>query len=149
MPDQIGVQGHRMGKKTFIKPGAAALCLALACASAAPASAQSWSDRFKGLFGGGKKDDPPPVIVGEPKPELNCPQVTIRFGASTYAVIATKAYTTTVSMSQDESVPFTFVAEDLVYPAPVGRAGDNYIFYVGFDPQLVSAEKPKAVKKKK
>ena len=64
-------------------------------------------------------------------------------------VIATKAYTTTVTMSQDESVPFTFVAEDLVYPAPVGRAGDNYIFYVGFDPQLVSAEKPKPAKKKK
>jgi hypothetical protein len=214
-----GMQGHRMGEKTFIKIGAAALGLALACASAAPASAQSLSDRFKGLFGGSKKDDPPPVIVGEPKPELNCPQVTIRFGASTYAVaapgkqavgndvryqasigklarecikegdqitahigiqgrviagpagapptvevplrvavvqggvgekvIATKAYTTTVTMSQDESVPFTFVAEDVVYPAPPGRTGDNYIFYVGFDPQLVSAEKPKPVRKKK
>jgi hypothetical protein len=220
MPRQSGMlQGHRMGEKTFINIGAGALCLALACASATPASAQSLSDRFKGLFGGGSKsDDPPPAIVGEPKPELNCPQVTIRFGASTYAVaapgkqavgndvryqasigklarecikagdeitahigiqgrviagpagapstvevplrvavvqggigekvIATKAYTTTVTMSQ-ESVPFTFVAEDLVYPAPVGRAGDNYIFYVGFDPQLVSAEKPKSVKKKK
>jgi hypothetical protein len=52
-------------------------------------------------------------------------------------------------MSQDESVPFTFVAEDLVYPAPVGREGDNYIFYVGFDPQLVSTEKAKPVRKKK
>ena len=219
MPEQSGVQSHRMGEKTFIKIGAAALSLALACAWAAPASAQSLTDRFKGLFGGSKTDDPPPVIVGEPKPELNCPQVTIRYGASTYAVaapgkqavgndvryqasigklareciksgdeitahigiqgrviagpagapatvevplrvavvqggigekvIATKAYTTTVTMSQDESVPFTFVAEDLVYPAPVGRAGDNYIFYVGFDPQLVSAEKPKQVRKKK
>jgi hypothetical protein len=220
MPKQSGMQGHRMGEKTFINIGAGALCLALACASATPASAQSLSDRFKGLFGGGSKsDDPPPAIVGEPKPELNCPQVTIRFGASTYAVaapgkqavgndlryqasigklareciktggeitahigiqgrviagpagapatvevplrvavvlggigekvIATKAYTTTVNMSQDESVPFTFVAEDLVYPVPPGRTGDNYIFYVGFDPQLVSAEKPKAVRKKK
>jgi hypothetical protein len=195
------------------------LSLVLGSAWVAPASAQSLTDRFKGLFGGSKTDDPPPVIVGEPKAELNCPQVTIRFGASTYAVaapgkqavgndvryqasigklarecikagneitahigiqgrviagpagapltvevplrvavvqggigekvIATKAYTTTVTMSQDESVPFTFVAEDLVYPAPVGRAGDNYIFYVGFDPQLVSAEKPKPAKKKK
>ncbi len=208
-----------MGEKTLINIGAEALTLALACAWVTPASAQSLTDRFKGLFGGGKTNDSPPVIVGEPKPELNCPQVTIRFGASTYAVaapgkqavgndlryqasigklareciktgdeitahigiqgrviagpagapatvevplrvavvqggigekvIATKAYTTTVTMSQDESVPFTFVAEDLVYPAPVGRAGDNYIFYVGFDPQLVSAEKPKPARKKK
>jgi hypothetical protein len=56
---------------------------------------------------------------------------------------------TTVTMSENENVPFTFVAEDLVYPAPVGAAGDNYIFYVGFDPQLVSTEKPKPAKKKK
>jgi hypothetical protein len=208
-----------MSKTRFIKVTCvAALSLALGSAWVAPASAQSLSDRFKGLFGG-KKDDSPPPVSAEPKPEVNCPQVTIRFGASTYAVaapgkqavgndvryqasigklarecikagdeitahigiqgrviagpagapatvevplriavvqggigekvIATKAYTTTVTMSQDESVPFTFVAEDLVYPAPVGRAGDNYIFYVGFDPQLVSAEKPKPVRKKK
>ena len=64
-------------------------------------------------------------------------------------VIATKAYTTTVTMSESESVPFTFVAEDLVYPEPVGRAGENYLFYVGFDPQLVSAEKAKPARKKK
>ena len=208
-----------MGEKTFINiTGAAALSCVLACAFVTPASAQSLTDRFKGLFGG-KKDDPPPTIVGEPAPEINCPQVTVRYGASTYAVgasgkqavgndvryqasigklareciksggeitahigiqgrviagpagapptvdvplrvavvqggvgekvIATKAYTTTVTMGQDENVPFTFVVEDLVYPAPVGREGDNYIFYVGFDPQLVSGEKAKPGKKKK
>jgi hypothetical protein len=213
------VQGHRMGKARLINiAGAVALSVVLGCVWAAPASAQSLTDRFKSLFGG-KKDDPPPTISNEPAPEVNCPQVAIRFGASTYAVaapgkqavgndvrfqasigklarecikaggditarigiqgrviagpagappsvevplrvavvqggvgekvIATKAYTTTVTMSEDESVPFTFVAEDLVYPAPVGAAGDNYIFYVGFDPQLVSAEKPKPVKKNK
>ena len=207
-----------MGEKLFINiAGVAALCCALASAWATPASAQSFTDRFKNLFGG--KKEAPPIVSSEPAPEINCPQVTIRFGASTYAVaapgkqavgndvryqasigklarecvkaggeitahigiqgrviagpagapqtvevplrvavvqggvgekvIATKAYTTTVTMSQDESVPFTFVAEDLVYPAPVGAAGDNYIFYVGFDPQLVSTEKPKAARKKK
>jgi len=210
-----------MSKRRFIKIASVALLsLVLGSAWVAPASAQSLGDRFKGLFGGKKDEAPPPVSADpNPRPEVNCPQVTIRFGASTYAVaapgkqavgndvrfqvsigklarecikagdeitahigiqgrviagpagapptvevplriavvqggigekvIATKAYTTTVNMSQDESVPFTFVAEDLVYPAPVGRAGDNYIFYVGFDPQLVSAEKPKPVKKKK
>ena len=65
-------------------------------------------------------------------------------------VIATKAYKTTVPMSEDSSVPFTFVAEDLVYPVPPVATADDYVFYVGFDPQLVAAEpKPKASKKKK
>jgi len=209
-----------MGETRFINiAGAAALSFALGCALVSPASAQSLTDRFKGLFGG-KKEEPPPLVQGgEPAPEIDCPQVTIRAGASTYAVaapgkqavgndvrfqatigklarecvkaggeitarigiqgrviagpagapttievplrvavvqggvgekvIATKAYTTTVTMSESESVPFTFVAEDLVYPEPVGRAGENYLFYVGFDPQLVSAEKAKPARKKK
>jgi hypothetical protein len=65
-------------------------------------------------------------------------------------VIATKAYRTTVEMTEDGVAPYSIVADDLVYPAPVGTTGDQYIFYVGFDPQLVSPEpKPKPVKKKK
>ena len=64
-------------------------------------------------------------------------------------VIATKAYRTTVNMAEDESVPFTFVAEDLVYPAPGVNVADKYIFYVGFDPQLASGDKTKPAKKKK
>ncbi len=64
--------------------------------------------------------------------------------------IATKAYQTTVSMSEDSSEPFTLVAEGLIYPVPPGDTGDNYIFYIGFDPQALAPEpKPKAVKKKK
>jgi hypothetical protein len=63
--------------------------------------------------------------------------------------IATKAYQTTVSMSEDSSVPFTLVADDLIYPAPTGGTGDNYIFYIGFDPQALKPEpKPKPTKKK-
>lgn len=62
--------------------------------------------------------------------------------------IATKAYRTSVSMSEDGSVPFTLVAEDLLYPAPSGAVGDSYVFYVGFDPQALKSEpKPKAKKK--
>ena len=62
-------------------------------------------------------------------------------------VIASKAYRTTVAMSEGGSVPFTFVAEDLAYPVPSAAAADNYMFYVGFDPQALSPE-PKGRKKK-
>ena len=63
-------------------------------------------------------------------------------------VIASKAYRTTVEMSEGGSVPFTFVAEDVVYPVPSPANADSYIFYVGFDPQALSPE-PKARTKKK
>jgi hypothetical protein len=201
----------------------AAVAAGMACGlSAAPASAQSLTDRFKGLFGG-KSDEPaegarkpsePPV-----DPDLYCPPVTVRAGASTYAIappgkqpvgndlrfqatitkmarecsinggvitarigiqgrviagpagappsvqvpirvavvqggvsektIATKAYQTTVNMTESGSEPFTLVAEDLAYPAPPGAIGDSYIFYIGFDPQALKPEpKPRAPKKK-
>lgn len=64
-------------------------------------------------------------------------------------VIATKAYQTTVTMTEDVSVPYVLVAEDLVYPAPVGAEADKYVFYVGFDPQSLKPEpKAKPAKKK-
>jgi hypothetical protein len=63
-------------------------------------------------------------------------------------VIASKAYRTTVEMTEGGSVPFTFVAEDLAYPVPAAAAADSYIFYVGFDPQALSPEpKPRGKKK--
>ena len=63
--------------------------------------------------------------------------------------IATKVYRTSVTMNDSGSVPFSLVAEDLVYPVPQGAAGDSYIFYIGFDPQALAPEsKPKAAKKK-
>ena len=63
-------------------------------------------------------------------------------------VIASKAYRTTVQMTEGASVPFTFVAEDMTYPVPAPAVADNYIFYVGFDPQALSPE-PKGRKKKR
>ncbi|OAF14809.1 hypothetical protein AYJ54_41585 [Bradyrhizobium centrolobii] len=63
-------------------------------------------------------------------------------------VIASKAYRTTVELPEGGSVPFTFVAEDIVYPMPSAAVADSYIFYVGFDPQALSPEpKPRARKK--
>jgi hypothetical protein len=214
-----------MGEKRTIRIAtAAAVSLTVICSSfASPAAAQSLTDRFKSLFGGGKSDEPAqsttPAAPADDETGPTCPPVSIRAGASTFAVaapgkqavgndvryqatitrtardctrtggeitarvgiqgrviagpagapssvevpmriavvqggvtekvIATKAYRTTVSMSEDSSVPFTLVADDLVYPVPVGAAGDSYIFYIGFDPQALAPEKGRAAKKKK
>jgi hypothetical protein len=199
----------------------AVTAIALGVSLASPAQAQSLTDRFKSLFGGGSSEQPaaksPAEATGED--DLTCPPVTVRAGASTLKmgapgkeavgndlryqatitktarectitagqitarigiqgrviagpagappsvqvpvrvavvaagvgekVIATKAYQTTVSMTEDASVPFVMVAEDLVYPAPVGAEGDKYVFYVGFDPQSLKPEpKAKPAKKK-
>jgi hypothetical protein len=198
----------------------AAVSFAMSCImSASPASSQSLGDRFKSLFGVTPEQPAEAAAPPEGEPDLTCPPVSIRAGASTYAVaapgkqavgndlrvqatitrtardctrtgdqitarigiqgrviagpagapptleiplrvavvqggvqektIATKAYRTTVSMSEDGSVPFALVAEDLVYPVPPGAAGDSYIFYIGFDPQALKPEpKPKLTKKK-
>ena len=64
-------------------------------------------------------------------------------------VIATKAYRTTVQMTEDGTVPFSLLAEDVVYPVPPpGSNPDAYIFYIGFDPQALAPE-PKVKPKKK
>ena len=75
-------------------------------------------------------------------------RVAVVQGGVTETTIATKAYRTTVAMSEDGSVPFTLVADDMVYPVPAGAAGDSYIFYIGFDPQALGPA-PKAVKRRK
>jgi hypothetical protein len=180
-------------------------------------SSPSLGDRFGQLFGSKSQ------AVGERAPsavdnELDCPPVSIRAGASTFAVgapgkqasgndlryqatitrtardctlnggeivarigiqgrviagpagnpptveiplrvavvqggvqektIATKVYRTTVSLTEASSVPFSLVAEDMVYPVPPGAAGDSYIFYIGFDPQALKPE-PKPARRKK
>ena len=199
---------------------ALSLALLVLTGAMAPASAQSFTDRFKSLFGGGKSE-PATTEPGAPsaqQTDLTCPEVNIRSGASTYSVgvpgktaagsdlrfqvsitrtardctqnagqiaarigiqgrvivgpagapptvevplrvavvqegitpktIATRAYRTPVNMAGDTSVPFSFVAEDLSYPTPRGAEADSYVFYIGFDPQLLGPE-PKAPKKKK
>jgi hypothetical protein len=54
--------------------------------------------------------------------------------------IATKAYTVTVSLSGDEGGSYSFVSDDISYPAPQGAAADRYVFSVGFDPQALKPE---------
>jgi hypothetical protein len=47
-------------------------------------------------------------------------------------------------------VPYSCVAEDVVYPVPQGGAGDSYVFYIGFDPNgLKSQPAPRPAKRAK
>src|ERR1700676_1122473 len=92
-------------------------------------------------------------IIAGPAGAPSSVQVPLRVavvqGGVSEKTIATKAYQTTVTMSETGSEPFTLVADDLVYPAPSVDVGDSYIFYIGFDPQALKPEpKPKAAKKK-
>ena len=91
-------------------------------------------------------------VIAGPSGAPSSVQVPIRVavvqGGVSEKTIATKAYQTTVNMTEGGSEPFTLVAEDLTYPAPAGAAGDSYIFYIGFDPQSLKPERPAPKKKK-
>jgi len=56
-------------------------------------------------------------------------------------VLTTKVYRTTVSMTEDGGA-FSVVGEDLLYNMPAQLTSDNYVFYVGFDPQAVTPVAP-------
>jgi hypothetical protein len=76
-------------------------------------------------------------------------RVAVVQGGVSEKTIATKAFQTTVNMTESGSEPFTLVAEDLIYPAPAGAVADSYIFYIGFDPQALKPEPKARVTKKK
>lgn len=220
-PHEVRVSAGRKGPRGL----AVALALAIGCSVASPpAWSQSLGDRFQELFGA----KPKPAEQAAPAAgssasvpnDLTCPPVTIRSGASTYAVglpgkqasgtdlrfqavirqtarecdyntdshqiairigiqgrvivgpagappsvevplriavvqdgvspktIATKAYTVPVSVPSDDGAPFSFVADDISYPAPTGADADKYVFYIGFDPQALKPE-PRARGKRK
>jgi hypothetical protein len=83
-------------------------------------------------------------------PSVEIPlRIAVVQGGVTEKVIATRAYRTSVEMTEDGSVPFSFVADDLVYPVPPGATGDSYVFYIGFDPQALGPEPKTKTKKKK
>lgn len=77
------------GRRGFGARRAIALSLA-AMLLATPAAAQSITDRFKNLFGGSEPQAPAQDGAATAAPpqdtDLTCPEVTVRAGASTYAV---------------------------------------------------------------
>jgi hypothetical protein len=76
-------------------------------------------------------------------------RVAVVQGGVNEKTITTTVVRTTVSMAEGLSVPFSVVAEDVVYPAVSADINDLYVFYIGFDPQALKPEpKPKAAKKK-
>jgi hypothetical protein len=89
----MGDKGGIMTATRFGRPHRFALLVAisLAIGCVMPASAQSITDRFKGLFGGKSEEAPAegaPPGAADVQSELTCPPVSIRAGASTYAVAA-------------------------------------------------------------
>jgi hypothetical protein len=76
-------------------------------------------------------------------------RVAVVQGGVNEKTIATKVYRTTVAMDDSGNVPFSLVAEDVVYPVPPGATGDSYIFYIGFDPQALTPERPARPARKK
>lgn len=70
-----------------VRYGALSLAFVVLLSVTVPANAQSLTDRFKSLFGGGKSE-PATSEPGSPstRTDLTCPEVNIRSGASTYSV---------------------------------------------------------------
>jgi hypothetical protein len=76
-------------------------------------------------------------------------RVAVVQGGVNEKTIATTVVRTTVSMAGGLSVPFSVVAEHVVYPTVSADLNDSYVFYIGFDPQALKPEpKPRVVKKK-
>lgn len=63
-------------------------------------------------------------------------------------VLTTKVYRTTVAMSE-EGGAFSLVGEDLVFNMPAPLTSDNFVFYVGFDPQAIAPQpQPRSSRRK-
>jgi hypothetical protein len=85
------VKERRSSQGALRRGPAITLAFSLLLVAASPAAAQSLTDRFKSLFGG-KSDQPAETTTpapGQPasqEEDMDCPSVTVRAGASTFAV---------------------------------------------------------------
>lgn len=85
------------------------------------------------------------IIVGPlgSPPQIAIPLriAVVREGVSPQTVLS-KIYVTQVEVPPGEgNVPFSFVAEDVVFPLPPSGDADAYVFYVGFDPEGLKPQK--------
>lgn len=63
--------------------------------------------------------------------------------------IFSRFYKTTVTMTETGNTLFSFVAEDISYPAPPASAHASYVYYIGFDPEGMRQQAaPRGAKKK-
>jgi hypothetical protein len=98
---------------------------------AAPASAQSLGDRFKSLFGGGTPAPDAQAPPAAPQGELDdCPPVSIRAGASTYAVAAPGKQPVGVDLRYQATI--TRTARDC------RRSGDEIIARIGIQGRVIA-----------
>lgn len=129
-----------------IRDGAAALTIGKAGLSTGPSDVQyqltvTQTARECSLNGGqvlAKVGMQGRLIVGAlgAPPQVNVPlRIAVVKEGVTPQTILSKAYTTQVAVTADSSVPFGFVAEDIVFPIPSATDADAYVFYVGFDPE--------------
>jgi len=155
-----------------------ALGAAAAGCSSISSSTSSVSDRFTNLFGSSAAGDQPTKVKG-PDPELDCPTIDIRQGASTVQVKATgaagapgplevplrlalvregvepktvwtKFYKLPAVVQPGETgTVFTYVEEGLSFPTPSRDELASYVIYVGFDQQMTAPPPKKAKVKKK
>lgn len=63
-------------------------------------------------------------------------------------VITTKVFRTSVAMTEGGG-SFSLVGEDLIYNQPASLTSDNFVFYVGFDPQAVTPPAPAQPRRKR
>jgi hypothetical protein len=61
--------------------------------------------------------------------------------------IFSRFYKIPVAMTEGNTA-FSFVAEDISYPAPSATAHASYVYYVGFDPEGLRQQAPRGAKKK-
>jgi hypothetical protein len=61
--------------------------------------------------------------------------------------IFSRFYKIPVAMTEGNTA-FSFVAEDISYPAPSASAHANYVYYVGFDPEGLRQQPARGAKKK-
>jgi hypothetical protein len=86
--------------------------------------------------------------AGSP-PEVEVPlRIAVVQDGAEPKTIFSRFYKIPVAMTEGGNTIFSYVAEDISYPAPSASAHASYVYYVGFDPAGLRQQPPRAAKKK-